>query len=143
MGVVKAICISEHKGTQKTFVAQANFIEGFGIENDAHGGDWHRQVSLLSQDKIADFNAQGANVFNGAFGENLIIEGIELEKLPIGSKLICNEVELEVTQIGKECYVRCHIFHKMGDCIMPKFGIFAKVLTGGSVKIGDEMICRN
>lgn len=139
MGTIKSICVSARKGTQKEYVEEAIFIENHGIENDAHAGDWHRQVSLLAQEEIADFNARGANVYDGAFGENLIVEGIDLVNLSVGTKLQCQDVELELTQIGKQCHVRCHIYHKMGECIMPKSGVFAKVVKGGKIHVGDEM----
>ena len=139
MGKVKAVCISEKKGTAKNFVSEAEFKENFGIIGDAHAGDWHRQVSLLSYETITDFNAKGANVTDGAFGENLIIEGLNLTKLRIGSKLKFNEVELELTQIGKECHTRCAIYHRMSDCIMPKNGVFARVVKGGKMKAGENV----
>ncbi|MCL2559341.1 MAG: MOSC domain-containing protein [Turicibacter sp.] len=141
MAVVKAICISKRKGTQKTYVEEAKFIADHGIEQDAHAGNWHRQVSLLAYETIADFNARGADVHDGAFGENLIVEGLDLVNLPVGTRLKCQDVELEITQIGKDCHVRCHIFHKMGDCIMPTNGVFAKVVKGGIVRVGGVMIC--
>jgi len=137
MAKVRAICISERKGTEKNFVAEADFIENHGILNDAHAGDWHRQVSLLAYEKISDFNKQGANVVDGAFGENLVIEGIDLSALSIGTKLKCNDVEFELTQIGKECHNHCSIYYKMGKCIMPKYGVFAKVVIGGKIRVGD------
>jgi len=143
MGTIKAICVSARKGIQKKYVEEAIFIENHGIENDAHAGDWHRQVSLLASEDVADFNARGAEVYDGAFGENLIVEGIDFSKLSIGSKLIFEDVELELTQIGKECHVRCHIYHKMGDCIMPKKGLFAKVIRGGKLKIGGSIQWEN
>jgi MOSC domain-containing protein YiiM len=139
MGRVVAICISEKRGTQKKNIKEGNFIENFGIENDAHAGNWHRQVSLLSYEKIDEFNKKGANVIDGAFGENLVVEGIEFTKLPIGTILKCNGVVLEITQIGKECHNHCEIYKKMGDCIMPRNGVFAKVTTGGKIKCGDVM----
>ncbi|ONI47548.1 transposase [Candidatus Epulonipiscium fishelsonii] len=139
MGVIKAVCISETKGTQKQNVGCAKFIVNHGIENDAHAGNWHRQVSLLSLEKINEFNAKGANVFNGAFGENLVVEGIDFKILPIGTRFKCNEVELELSQIGKECHTKCQIYHKMGECIMPIEGVFAKVLKGGEIKVNDEI----
>ena len=110
MGKVHAICISEKKGTQKSFIEEATFIENFGIENDAHAGKWHRQVSLLAYEKIADFNSRGAEVKDGAFGENLVVEGIDFTSLPIGTIFKCNDVELELTQIGKECHHHCLIY---------------------------------
>ena len=139
MGKIIATCISEVKGTQKKNVHTVNLIQDFGIEGDAHAGKWHRQVSLLSWDKIEDFRKRGADVCDGAFGENLVVEGIDFRNLPIGTKLKCNDVILEMTQIGKECHHGCAIFQKMGECIMPKEGVFAKVLKGGVISEGDEM----
>lgn len=138
MGKILAICISEKKGTLKTEVNEAKFIENFGIENDAHAGKWHRQVSLLSFDRIDEFRKKGGNVDFGAFGENLVVEGIEVEKLPIGQKIKVGNVLLEVTQIGKKCHDRCHIYYQVGDCIMPRNGIFTQVLEGGIIKVGDN-----
>ena len=138
MSKVRAICISEKKGTAKVQVPKAEFIEDFGIKGDAHAGKWHRQVSLLAFEKIEDFRADGGNVDFGAFGENLVVDGIELNKLPIGQKIKIGEVLLEVTQIGKKCHDKCQIYYQVGECIMPKNGIFTKVLNGGNVKVGDE-----
>ncbi len=140
MGRVIAVCTSEKKGTQKQNVFEAEFVVDHGIKGDAHAGNWHRQVSLLSFEKVLAFNAKGANVFDGAFGENLVVEGIDFKTLPIGTKFISGDVELELTQIGKECHTRCNIFHKMGECIMPTEGVFAKVLKPGKIKVGDELI---
>lgn len=139
MGIIKGICISKKRGTAKELIDEANFIENWGIEGDAHGGNWHRQVSLLSYEKIEAFKAKGADVLPGAFGENLIVEGVDLSKLPVGKKMCCGDVVLEVTQIGKECHSHCAIYQSVGDCIMPREGIFAKVLKGGAIRIGDEM----
>lgn len=139
MGEVIAVCTSPAKGTQKTDVGEGVFIEEFGIEGDAHAGKWHRQVSLLSYDKIEEFRKKGADVENGAFGENLVVKGIDFASLPIGTLLYCNDVILEITQIGKECHHGCAIFQKMGDCIMPREGVFARVIRGGMIKAGDEM----
>ena len=138
MSKVLAICISKHKGTLKNEVSEANFIEEFGIEWDAHAGKWHRQVSLLAFEKIDDFRNKGGNVDFGAFGENLVVDGIELHKLPVGQQLQVGEVLLEVTQIGKECHDKCAIYYQVGECIMPKNGIFTRVLKGGKVKVGDQ-----
>ena len=138
MSKVLAICISKHKGTLKNEVSEANFIEEFGIEGDAHAGKWHRQVSLLAFEKIDDFRNKGGNVDFGAFGENLVVDGIELHKLPVGQQLQVGEVLLEVTQIGKECHDKCAIYYQVGECIMPKNGIFTRVLIGGKVKVGDQ-----
>lgn len=138
-GKVIAVCISEKRGTQKKNIGKALFRENWGIENDAHAGDWHRQVSLLSYDKIQAFRAKGAEVEDGAFGENLVVEGIDFRSLPVGTLLECNGVLLEMTQIGKECHSHCQIYQKMGECIMPTEGVFARVLTGGTISVGDQM----
>jgi TatD DNase family protein len=139
LGRIHAVNISEKRGTQKQNVHSARIIEDYGLEQDAHAGKWHRQVSLLSYEKIEEFKEKGAPVDDGAFGENLIVEGFDLKQLPVGTKLACNEVVLEVTQIGKQCHHGCEIFQKMGDCIMPREGIFARVLRGGIVSEGDEV----
>jgi molybdenum cofactor synthesis domain-containing protein len=139
MGKVCAVCISEKKGTEKRNINEAEFIRGHGLKGDAHAGDQNRQVSLLSLEKIEMFRAQGAAVLYGAFGENLVVQGIDFRSLPVGTKLRCNDVVLEITQIGKECHSRCAIYEQMGDCIMPREGVFARVIKGGSLKTGDEM----
>lgn len=139
MGIVKAICISEKKGTQKHRVEEAVFVEDYGIENDAHAGKWHRQVSLLSYDKIEDFKKRGADVIDGAFGENLVVEGFDFRNLPVGTIFRCGDVILEMTQIGKQCHSHCEIYKIMGECIMPKEGVFTKVIQGGIIRTGDEM----
>lgn len=139
MGIVKAICISEKKGTQKHRVKEAVFMEDYGIENDAHAGKWHRQVSLLSYDKIEDFKKRGADVIDGAFGENLVVEGFDFRNLPVGTIFQCGDVILEMTQIGKQCHSHCEIYKIMGECIMPKEGVFTKVIQGGIIRTGDEM----
>ena len=140
MGKVIAVCISEKKGTQKHPVQEAEFIEDWGIKDDAHAGKWHRQVSLLSYDKIEAFRARGAEVEDGAFGENLVVQGFDFSALPIGTRFRCNDVVLEMTQIGKECHHGCANFQKMGDCIMPREGVFTKVLHGGIIREGDEFV---
>lgn len=139
MGIVKAICISKKKGTQKHRVEEAVFVEDYGIENDAHAGKWHRQVSLLSYDKIEDFKKRGADVIDGAFGENLVMEGFDFRNLPVGTIFQCGDVILEMTQIGKQCHSHCEIYKIMGECIMPKEGVFTKVIQGGIIRTGDEM----
>ena len=139
MGKVTAICTSPARGTQKHQVPAARFTVEWGIEGDAHGGNWHRQVSLLSADKIAAFNARGANVQPGAFGENLVVEGFDFRALPVGTLLRCGDVLLEMTQIGKECHSHCEIYKRMGECIMPTQGVFARVLEPGEIRVGDEM----
>jgi len=140
MGKILAICISKKKGGPKHEVNEIELIENFGLKEDVHGGNWHRQVSLLSNEKIEDFKKKGGVVRFGSFGENLVIEGIDLSILPIGTRLKCNDAILEVTQIGKECTARCSIYYSVGDCIMPREGIFAKVISGGKIYKGDEIV---
>ena len=140
MGKIIAVNISEKKGTQKKNVHRAKLIEEFGIENAAHAGKWHRQVSLLSYENIEEFKAKGAPIDVGAFGENLIVSGYDLISLPVGTRFRCGEVLLEVTQIGKQCHSGCEIFKIMGDCIMPREGIFTRVLHGGVLTEGDEIV---
>ena len=139
MGKLIEICKSEQKGTQKVPVRHAKLITGHGIEGDAHAGKWHRQVSLLGLEKIEDFRRRGADVDFGAFGENLIVEGYDFRNLPVGTRFQIGDALLEMTQIGKECHTHCAIYHLVGDCIMPREGVFAKVLTGGEIHAGDEV----
>lgn len=139
MAVVRAICISDQKGTQKYRIPEGNFAEDHGIEGDAHAGKWHRQVSLLSAEKIEAFREKGVQVEYGAFGENLVVEGCDLRSLPVGTRFAIGNVLLEMTQIGKECHDHCAIYNVTGDCIMPREGVFAKVLRGGRVREGDTL----
>lgn len=139
MGKIVGICISEKRGTQKTEIPEAEIVKDWGIRGDAHGGNWHRQVSLLSYEKIEEFRARGAEVELGAFGENLIIEGYDFRTLPVGTRFRIGQAVLELTQIGKECHSHCEIYKKMGDCIMPREGVFTEVVTGGHIKTGDEV----
>ncbi|GMO21591.1 MAG: hypothetical protein Ta2B_00420 [Termitinemataceae bacterium] len=140
MGKIIAICTSEKKGTQKKQVPDADFIVNHGIQGDAHAGNWHRQISLLSLERIEAFRAQGAHVEFGAFGENIVAEGFDFSTMPVGTLFACGRVLLEITQIGKECHSHCEIFKVMGDCIMPREGVFARVLTGGKIQIGDTLL---
>ena len=139
MGKIMAVCISEKRGTQKKNIEKVRLIENFGLEGDAHGGNWHRQVSLLSYEKVRAFEEKGISVEDGAFGENLLVEGFDFKTLPIGTRFRCGEVLLEMTQIGKECHSHCEIYQAVGDCIMPREGVFARVLHGGMIQIGDVM----
>lgn len=139
MGKVIAVCISEKKGTQKQEVDEIRLVEDWGIEKDAHAGKWHRQVSLLSFEKIKAFREKGAEVDFGAFGENIILEGYDLRTIPVGATFQIGEAELVLTQIGKECHSHCEIYKKMGDCIMPREGVFTVVKKGGIVRPGDEV----
>lgn len=138
-GTVHAVCISKARGTEKEAVPEGHFLVNFGIEGDAHGGNWHRQVSLLSYDKVEEFNSRGAGVKDGAFGENLVVEGIDFRSLPVGTRLYAGDVVLEMTQIGKECHSHCAIYKRMGECIMPREGVFAKVIQEGVIRPGDTM----
>lgn len=159
-GTVKAVCTSSVKGVRKEPVKEARLIEDFGIEKDAHAGKWHRQVSLLSWEKVREFNKSGAGVSDGDFGENLLVSGINFRSLPVGTRfLICPAEEtglaaadsltektvqaggalLELTQIGKACHHSCEIRKRVGVCIMPTDGVFAKVVRGGMVKPGDRV----
>lgn len=137
-GTIKAISISENRGTRKTNVPEAELKTDFGIVGDAHAADWHRQVSLLAVESIDKMLAMGAKVSPGDFAENITTEGIDLSKLSIGNRLrVGQSVELEITQLGKQCHGRCEIFEQVGDCIMPREGIFAKVTGAGRISIGD------
>lgn len=138
-GKVVAVCISEKKGERKTPVEAVELRENHGIAGDAHAGDWHRQVSLLAMESIRKMQALGLSVDTGDFAENITTEGINLVSLPIGARLAVGSTELEVTQIGKECHNRCAIYYQAGDCVMPKEGIFARVIKGGTVRPGDEI----
>ena len=139
MGKIIAICTSDVRGVQKQPRDAAWLDQDWGIRGDAHAGHWHRQVSLLSAEEIAAFNEKGAGVQPGAFGENLVVEGIGLRRLPVGTLLGCGDAVLEITQIGKECHSHCAIYHKMGDCIMPREGVFARVVTDGQIAVGGEI----
>ena len=139
MAKIIALCVSKEKGEQKHLVNDALFIKEYGIEGDAHAGKWHRQISLLSKEDIDEFNKKGADVTPGAFGENVIVDENILKDIKVGDWLKVNDVILEITQLGKECHDHCQIYYRMGECIMPRLGIFARVLNGGKVKIGDEI----
>jgi MOSC domain-containing protein YiiM len=138
-GSVVAVCTSLNKGERKKPVSQVTVIIDRGIEGDAHAGDWHRQVSLLAMESIEKMQKLGLSVKTGDFAENITTKGIDLPSLPIGTRMKVGETLLEVTQIGKECHTRCAIYHQAGDCVMPKEGIFARVLQGGRIRPGDLM----
>ena len=138
-GRVVSVNVSADKGVQKHPVAAVRLVEEHGIEGDAHAGPWHRQVSLLADESIAKMRALGADVCPGAFGENLTTTGIRVCELPVGARLHIAGTLLQVTQIGKVCHDRCAIFNQVGDCVMPREGIFVRVLEGGEVRPGDEI----
>ena len=167
-GKIEALCISEARGTVKHAVPEVRLIKDYGIEGDAHAGHWHRQVSLLSSEQVKAFNKRIAEsntrikeqanalvsdkkkITNGAerpiepaiegtFGENILVSGIDLPKLPVGSLIKAGDVVLKLSQIGKECHSHCQIFQRVGDCIMPREGVFATVEQGGILKAGMEL----
>jgi len=136
---VLAVCTSLNKGERKKPVPAIELVPNHGIAGDAHAGDWHRQVSLLAQESIDKMRAMGLSVSAGDFAENITTTGIDLVSLPIGTRFSLGSTLLEVTQIGKECHTRCAIYYQAGDCVMPKEGIFARVLTGGIVTAGTDI----
>ena len=127
------ICTSTKKGVCKDEVPTANVIVGRGLENDAHSGDWHRQVSLLAHVDIEMMRSKGLTLKPGAFGENLVVDKLDTRDLGVGTQLRVGPILLELTQVGKVCHTRCAIYYKTGDCIMPRTGLFARVLEGGVV----------
>ncbi len=140
-GTILAVSVSTRKGIKKTNVEEAQLLPDHGLEGDAHAGDWHRQVSLLDIQSIEKIRAAGVDVSPGDFAENLTTEGLRLWELPIGTRVkIGSEAEAEVTQIGKECHSKCAIFKQVGDCVMPREGIFVKILIPGRIKPGDPII---
>jgi len=142
-GKVLAVNISDEKGTKKTNIESCTLLKDFGLKGDAHAGPWHRQVSLLANESIEKMRTMGLNVSYGDFAENITTEGVDLVRLPVGTTIrIGNSVTLRVTQIGKECHERCAIYYQAGDCVMPKEGIFAEVISEGEVNVGDEIIIR-
>lgn len=139
MASVVAVCISERKGTQKHEVPEIQLKINHGILGDAHAGNWHRQVSLLAQESVDKMKAVFPDIPVGAFAENILTEGMTLYTLPVGTRLRVGEVLLEVTQIGKECHAHCAIRQQVGDCVMPREGIFAIVLEEGTIRSGDTI----
>lgn len=136
---VVAVCVSRNKGERKTPVAAVELRENHGIVGDAHAGDWHRQVSLLAQESIAKMQRLGLAVDAGDFAENITTAGIDLPSLSVGTRLAIGDTLLEITQIGKECHTRCAIYYQAGDCVMPKEGVFARVLKGGTIAVGEKI----
>ncbi|MEJ2364975.1 MAG: MOSC domain-containing protein [Deltaproteobacteria bacterium] len=139
-GRIVAVSTSHRKGQKKSNLSEGALIKDKGFAGDAHAGDWHRQVSLLAMESIAKIRNQGMDVAPGDFAENITTTGIEIWQLELGTRLaVGDEAELEITQIGKECHDRCAIYRQIGDCVMPREGIFARVLRGGKVKPGDRI----
>lgn len=143
IGKIISINISDKKGVRKRPVDEVVINEDYGIEGDAHASpSWHRQISLLALESIKKMQELGLDVKPGDFAENITTEGVDLPSLPIGTKMnIGSEVTGEASQIGKECHTRCAIYYQAGDCVMPKEGIFIKVLRGGKIKKGDIITC--
>lgn len=140
MPQVLAVCISEKKGTVKHPVPEIQLKIDHGIVGDAHAGNWHRQVSLLADESVELMRQRFPDIPTGAFAENILTRGIALSTLPVGTKLRVGQVLLQVTQIGKECHADCAIRRQVGDCVMPREGIFTKVLEEGSIRPGDEIM---
>lgn len=137
---VVSLSISKKKGTRKTVVREVRLLENFGVEGDAHAGDWHRQVSLLAAESIQRTRDQGLDVTFGDFAENIATSGIDWLSVPVGTRFRLGDTALiEISQIGKECKKKCAIFYQAGDCIMPREGVFAKVLKGGMLRQGDTI----
>jgi len=139
-GQIVAISVSQSKGIKKSNVPKCKLLEDQGLDGDAHAGHWHRQVSLLAMESINKIRGKGLDVSPGDFAENITTSGLKIWELPVGTRLAAgNEALLEVTQIGKECHDRCAIYHQVGDCVMPREGVFTRVLRGGYVRPGDKI----
>lgn len=137
---IVSISVSTKKGTRKHSVDKVELLENHGLSGDAHAGKWHRQVSFLASESIDRARGQGLDVTFGDFAENIATTGIEWKTVPVGSRYRLGETALvEITQIGKECHNKCAIYYKAGDCIMPKEGVFARVIQGGIVRCGDRI----
>jgi molybdenum cofactor synthesis domain-containing protein len=138
-GKLRHVCISATKGVAKHEIGTGNLLVDYGMEGDAHAGNWHRQVSLLAHLDIESMRAKGLHLTPGAFGENLVLDGLDIGALGAGSQLRIGPVLLELTQVGKVCHTRCAIYYKTGDCIMPRLGLFARVLEGGALRAGMDV----
>ena len=137
---IESIAVSKKKGTRKTCINESTLIENFGLDGDAHAGDWHRQVSFLASESIDKMREKGLEVTFGDFAENIATIGIDWPSLPVGTQVqVGEQAVVEITQIGKECVKKCAIYYQAGDCIMPKEGVFAKVLKGGPIRCGDTL----
>lgn len=136
---IKAISISDRKGMRKKNIESVRLIENFGLENDAHGGKWHRQVSFLAEESIETMRLKGLNVVAGNFAENITTEGIDLCSLAVGTHIRLGSTELIISQLGKVCHNPCAIYHQAGDCVMPREGIFGVVIQGGEIHVGDKV----
>ncbi len=140
LATIVAVSVSDRKGVKKKNIDQGMLIENSGLEGDAHAGDWHRQISLLAQESINKIRAKELDVAPSDFAENITTRGCAIEELPVGTRLqLGSQALVEITQIGKVCHNRCTIFHQVGDCVMPREGIFARILKGGPIKPGDAI----
>lgn len=139
-GCVVSVNVADVKGVRKAPADEIVLVAEHGVEGDGHAGPWHRQVSLLAQESIDTMRAKGLEVGPGDFAENVTTESVEVATLPVGTRLRLGEALVEVTQIGKVCHDRCAIFYLAGDCVMPREGIFARVLEGGRLRAGDEVV---
>ncbi|OGR17341.1 MAG: hypothetical protein A2X81_17745 [Desulfobacterales bacterium GWB2_56_26] len=139
MNRIKAISISDRKGIRKKNIPATRLIPAFGLEHDAHAGKWHRQVSFLAEESIETMRAKGLDVVAGNFAENITTEGLDLTTLEVGRHIRIGEAELIISQLGKICHTRCAIYHQAGDCVMPREGIFAVIVKGGDIKVGDAI----
>jgi len=140
IGTVLSVNLSKMKGVRKTPQEYIVLVENYGVQNDAHAGNWHRQVSMLSKSSIDKARSWGIEVSYGDFAENITVDGVDVWKLPLGTRVHINDVVLEVTQVGKECHDRCAIAKLVGKCVMPVEGIFLKVLKGGTIRPGDKVV---
>ena len=140
---ISAISISDRKGMRKHNIETTKLIKDFGLENDAHGGDWHRQVSFLAEESIQTMREKGLDVNAGNFAENLTTEGLDLTRIDVGTHLKVGDAELIISQLGKICHTPCAIYHQAGDCVMPREGIFGVVKQGGDIKVGDDITLLN
>ena len=139
-GQIVAVSVSQRKGIKKSNLTECKLLADEGLDGDAHAGDWHRQVSLLAMESIDKIRGKGLDVSPGDFAENITTSGLKIWELPLGTRLtVGSEALLEVTQIGKECHDRCAIYHQVGDCVMPREGVFTRVLRGGTIRPGDEI----
>jgi MOSC domain-containing protein YiiM len=138
--IIRSIALSKKKGTPKTPVGMADLVENHGLKGDAHAGYWHRQVSFLASESIERALSEGLDVGYGDFAENIATEGVAWSEMPVGARLqLGGSAVVEITQIGKTCHTRCAIYYQAGDCIMPREGIFARVLRGGPIRCGDRI----
>jgi MOSC domain-containing protein YiiM len=138
---VSSLARSRKKGTRKITVDEVLLVKDHGVEGDAHAGPWHRQVSFLAEERVEEARSRGLDVTFGDFAENIATSGVDWKEIPVGTRFTVGDAALlEITQIGKECHTKCAIYYQAGDCIMPREGVFARVITGGLVRLGDGIL---